>query len=274
MTREEYHKHEALSISRLSLIAKSPQHYKLNEVVETPSMAFGTKIHLAVLEPQKFKELYVVEPDSINGEPINKRLKAHREFLNDFRASQRPEAVILSADEFDSMAGILNSITAEIKANRGPLPLAQVFTQGQFEVPLFREMDGRPCRGMADIVVAKTMFGKVVLDLKKVGRAGGASPDEFRRVVSNLHYDAKAAWYLDLFEADAFFWLAVEEKAPYAIGYYNAEPFLEIGRKKYKGWMEKLRQCEEANDWPFYTAGAEPLYPSSWAVSQHQEDTW
>jgi len=272
--RDEYREDPALNVSRLALMADSPKHYQINAPLESDAVNFGTICHLAILEPMKFKSLYVVEPDTILGEERNNRLKAHREYMDKWRADQGEGAVILKPQEMESLTGILLSLADEIKANRGKLSLAEVFSSGEFEVPLVRDFNGRPCKGKADIVVNSKTMGKVVLDVKKVGRPKGASSQEFGRVISNLHYDAKAAWYQDIFEADNFVWIALEEKAPHAIGIYDANPFYEIGKRKYKQWLERLAECEAKNDWPFYTCGVEPIYPSSWQISQLKEESW
>lgn len=274
MNDKEYHEHPALNISRLALMADSPRHYYLNIQKESEAMNFGTICHMAILEPQKFKQLYVVEPDTINGEPRNNRLKAHREYIEQWRASQAEGAIILRPEDMDNLAGMILSLSEEIKANRGSLTLSEIFSRGEFEVPLIKEFHGRECKGRADIIVNSKNMGKVVVDLKKVGRPRGASPDEFRRIVSNLHYDARMAWYKDLFDADNCIWIAIEEKPPHAIGIYDASPFYEIGKAKYMGWLERLAECESKNDWPFYTQGVEPLLPSQWQISQFNEENW
>lgn len=266
LSEEEYRAHEALNVSRLCLMDKSPMHYFLNETKETEAMRFGTTIHMAFLEPAKFKALYVVEPDTILGEPRNNRLKAHKEYMAAWRAEQAENAVILSPEQFDSLGGILNSLQKMLPHG------LQELMQGQFEVCEIKDMFERPCKGRADIVVQHPVLGKTVVDLKKVGKPFGAHPDHFKRDAYNLCYDAKAAWYKQLFEADSFVWIVVEEKAPHAVAFYNAEPFLDIGHARICKWMDKLKECEKTNHWPWYTTGIESLYPSDWQAKQHEFD--
>lgn len=274
MTEQEYRAHPALNASRLVLMDESPQHYFRNEHKESDAMRFGTIVHTAILEPEKFAKLYVVEPEVILGEPRNNRLKAHKQYLEQWRKEQSFDAIILDPEEMSNLTGMLLSIKTEIaRPLSGSISLGEILASQEREVAGFQELFGRECKARADLL-CNTSLGRTVVDFKKVGRKGQASPSKFSSIVSNLHYEAKAWWYMQVFKADAFIWVAIEENSPHPIGIYNAEPFLEIGEKKIRKWMAKLQECEAKNEWPWYTNGAEALYPSSWQIKQADENFW
>jgi hypothetical protein len=273
----DYRAHPALNISRLMLMADSPLHYKIGHKPATKAMSFGTIVHMAVLESEKFKKLFVVEPEIINGEPRNNRLKAHKEYLEEWRTNQAPDAVILTPEEYQSLIGMIHSMREAMKyPEQGDLGLKEIFSMKDRELALFRKMFNRDCKGQLDIA-GLTRRGKTVVDFKKVGRLGDASPQKFAATVSNRHYDAQAYWYSKLYDADAFYWVVVEEKPihpdfpHHAVAIYNADSFLEHGEAKVKKWLARLEECEKTDHWPSYTSCAQLLSPTTWSIKQLEE---
>jgi hypothetical protein len=279
MTEQEYRAHKALNISKLSLINESPLHYKIGDRPKTKAMSFGTTFHMAILEPAKFKASYAVEPDTINGEPRNNRLKAHKEYIEAWRLDHS-ECTILTPEEYKSLLGMIHALREQMNFKETEdLSLAEILKMEHRELPVFKTMFGRECKGLMD-VAGTTRLGKTVVDFKKVGRLGDAAPSKFSSTVSNRHYDAQAYWYSQLYGADAFYWVVVEETPihpdypHHSVAIYNAEPFLEIGEKKVKKWIKTLEECERLDQWPSYTKGAEKLWPSSWQLKQLEDETW
>jgi len=273
LTREQYDAVEALNASRLCLIDKSPRRFQRNDQKTSPAMAMGIIIHMAFLEPAKFKSKYVVMPEfwglTQKGERTNsansKDVKAQRDA---WLASQAPDAIIMTQDDFDALSGILGSLTEEMNDPMSPLAS---FMVGDKECSIVRELRGRECKGMLDIFIPNhPKYGRTIIDVKKVGKEYGAHCDEFKREVFTRDYDAKAAWYLELAKADSFFWVVVEEKFPHAVAIYNAAEYLPIGVKKVDRWFEKLSQCESTGVYPWYQRGAADLYPSDWARREEE----
>lgn len=261
--REEYFKIDALSQSDLGQMAISPRHFLHKDKLrkETDAMKMGTLLHLAVLEPAKFRQTYVVEPDNIKGEAINRRVKAHREYLEAFRLDNL-DRIVVTAQQMDNLVGMLESIAS----NEFLKPL---LTGGSPEIAATWDYKGLKCKGLADYVVDHKLFGRTIVDIKKTQ---DASVSGFSRSIFNYRYNLQCAWYLHGFEAREFIFVAIEDKAPYAIGIYKADPSLvEHGQKLMERLTEKLIWCRENDEWPGYTRGIENILLPAWVAGQDDE---
>lgn len=300
MNETEYRAHPAMNISRLKLIDQSPLHFRLGNPPATEAMQLGTKIHMALLEPEKFKRLYVCEPEKIVAakrveikgkkvavkdetelQMVNKRFKDHRDILEAWKGEQASDAVILTQNEMTILLGIINSLKHELSspAKRDTLSLGEIMAMEHRELPVFNDdIFGRPAKGLLDLA-GTSRFGKTIVDVKKVGKKGDASPNKFASIVGNMDYDAAAYWYKEVYGADKFYWLVVEENPIHpdhnihATAIYDAEAYMELGKNKVNKWLDKLAECEKSEDWHCYTQGAQILQPTQWQVSKYSEDT-
>lgn len=273
MSDGDYRAIDALSQSRLWLMRKSPMHYKINPKFESDAMQFGTVFHMALLEPKKFRESYLVEPEmiTINGKEteVNKRVKAHRDYLEAWRLDN-PNSVILNDKQMDSLTGMLTEIQKD-------KDLVEIITLGSTEVVSLWDYNGRKCKGKADVYCEHPKYGKIVIDFKKTQ---DASESGFTRSVYNYGYSLQAAWYREGFEADRFFFVAVEErglldpntnKSRHPIGKWDADPWLEQGKNTMNALMERLALCEQNDSWPWYSSGFELLRPPTWVSGMDDE---
>ena len=262
---QEYRGMEALSQSDLAYILKSPLHFlRRNELRrETEAMRFGTAFHMAVLEPQKFKDLYVLEPSTMpNGEPINKRKKADKEYLEQFKMDNM-DKVVIDGEDMECLTGMLNAISSHPVASK-------LFSGGESEVSNVWEYRGRQCKGRADYLFdSHPELGRAVIELKT---AQDASPMEFTRVIYNKCYDFQAYWYKNGFQANHHVVVAVEKTFPFAIGVYNMVNWMEHGQKRVDRAMDKLDYAEANNEWSGYTEGIEPILPANWVISKEGEE--
>jgi len=285
-SREDYDNIDALNYSRLKLILQSPRKYQLNAVKETEAMMIGTALHMAYLEPGKFKDKYVVEPDNVlcaqrdeSGklkrgadevwQPVNKRLKDHREFIERWRADQtRRGSIVLAPEDMESIAGMLNSINDEMRfpPPAGLIAVGDLIRTRDAEVTAVADWNGRPIKARADLITT-TKLGRTVVDLKK-----SANPFEFTSKIWKFDYDMQAAFYKKVFNADAFVFLVLGSDSPYPVLTYNAEHFIDIGNKKIDKALEILAQCEKENYWPWGTRGVESPFPSDWIMKQYFEE--
>lgn len=288
MPRHEYEAIDAVNGSRLALMAESPRHYQLNTVKESDAMRLGTAIHMAYLEPGRFKDSYVCEPDTVHcaprddknkvikgaepcWQPAQKQLKDHREWLAQWAAAQaRAGKIVLTVDEMEAITGMLNRITEEMRfppKDPGIITLQEILASKDAELVGVSEYRGHRIKGRIDLL-CQTRLGKTIVDIKK---AASAREDLFKSKIFNLHYDAKAWLYMKIFEADAFIWFAIEEKAPHAMGLYSAEHFLGIGEKKINKWLDTLTECQRTNEWPWFTNGVVAPVPSDWQLRAFEE---
>ena len=68
-SNEEYHSSGYLGKSKLMKILDCPAKFKYaleHPPKPTPTLEFGTAVHMAVLEPEKFNEKYYVLPEDFN----------------------------------------------------------------------------------------------------------------------------------------------------------------------------------------------------------------
>lgn len=265
-TEKEYRAHPALSQSDLRHILKSPLHYANREKLQRNSeaMQFGTAAHMALLEPMKFKELYLTEPTAMpNGEAINRRKKADKEFLEDFRLKNL-DKVVIEEDDLDCITGILNSLLTNETA-------AMLLTGGEPEIAACWEYRGHQCKGKLDKWhINHPLFGKTVVEFKTTQDASEA---QFSREIINRGMDFQAAFYNIAFNADRYFIIACDKSAPYAHGIYDMELYLPLGKSKVDRAFDRLEECIKTNKWSGYTTNVNILRPPTWAVGLENEES-
>jgi hypothetical protein len=283
MSEEEYRAHPALNISRLELISQSPLHYKIGMKDETEAMRMGTIFHMAILEPEKFKRLVVTEPvfeAPTKAGKMSTQSGEAREMRNAWREEHK-DAMILTEPDYNNLLGMIKSLKreSELEPEDDCISMREIFSLEHNELPVFNTLFGRECKGKLD-TCGMSKFGNTIVDFKKIGRLGGASEEEFSREVFNRNYDAKAWFYLKLFNAQKFYWVAVEEKPihsafpDHSVGIYDAEDFLEMGEKKVTMWERKLAECEKTGHWHSYASRSKRLLPKEWSKRLLEEQTW
>lgn len=240
---ELYHADRScVSVSGLKHILRSPAHYQAylngDQNKETPAKFMGSAVHARVLEPNLFKDEYVVAPVS------DKRSKAYKEF-----EIANANKKIITADQFVLLEGIARSIEAHESATtliRAGL-IEHTFIWCDPETNIWLKI--RP-----DCLCIDFATG-ICLDLKKTVDASNAV---FSRACVNYQYDLQAAVYLEglqqIFKRDFdFAFLAVEEDAPHACAMYGApEDMLMRGRRLFRKALNRVAICRETGDWPAY----------------------
>lgn len=265
MTDKAYRLIDALAQSDLAWMRHSPRHFKMRKELqkETDAMRFGSIFHLALLEPAEFKAKYLCEPETItlDGKTVelNKRVSKHRDWLAAWKIDNA-EKVIVSEKELEALTRMLNSVMDDPD-------LCELISTGEAETVATWNYKGRKCKGKADLFNTKTSHGKVVIDFKKTQ---DASPSGFSRSIFNFAYDLQSAYYSQGFEADKFFFVAVEEKTG-AIGKYDAYHYIERGRKLMDKLMDRLAECERTNEWPWYTKNFDLILPPTWVAALDDE---
>lgn len=265
MNNQEYRQANALSQSDLKTILKSKKHYVNRDKLrhETASMKLGTAFHAAILEPMKFKENYLQLPNCMpNGEAINRRKKAHKEYLEQI-ALENPTKITLTDDEMDSLTGMLNSILEHDLAN-------SLFKDGLAETVSFWQNEGQNCKGKADYFHAKhpLLGDRVLVELKT---AQDGSHVAFSREVVKRNLDFQAAWYQQGFNADRVITVVVETKFPYPIAVYSMDLWLDSGRNKIKKAFRLLKEFENDGIADGYTRSIEDLPVPDYVASMSDE---
>ncbi len=262
-----------LSKTELAWMKKSPLHFQNRNdpriLEETDAMRMGTLLHLAVLEPAKFKNAYVVEPEEIpiDGKTVevNKRIKKHREYLESWRAAAAESGrIVVTPKQFDNLIGMLTQAASHPE-------VIDLLSKGEPEIGATWEYRNTVCKGRADYLIPEHPgYGRVVIEIKKTQ---DASPEGFSRQCLNKLYDMGAAWYKQGFQADEVIFIACEEKFPYAIGVYKADPsMLDRGMRLADRFMDKIASCTKENYWHGYTKGVENLLLPAWVAGQDDEE--
>ena len=182
MTEKEY---RSLDLPNFSLLKDfdKPLGYIQNKpkVIETASMKLGTAVHSLVLEPLEFKQLYEAEEKiRFNGDKINKRLKAHREYLDDI------DKIIIPASEknifnYRNVINMSKSVKTEIE-----------FYLEQTEMVNIFELNNQQYKSKIDFISHSThSFG----DIKTIKANILQSDDLLKWKIINAKYHEQLAFY-------------------------------------------------------------------------------
>lgn len=240
-----YHAHPFISKSKLDVFNVTPYHYyrrfvKPSKTREKPSqsLARGSLIHLAVLEPARFLETVVMGPSE----------DARKKEFRDFKEYAEGKIVVKPSDY-----EMLIDIVQQIKANKTAY---DVIRASKKEVSLFwmNEETQTPCRGRIDALDA----GRFILTDVKSTRS--AEPRSFFNSMGEYRYHVQAAFYSDgikkifgLKEDPVFNFVAVETAWPYIVQVYEVDPAeIELGRAEYHENLRNLKKCYAENTWPGY----------------------
>lgn len=251
---EDYLQWNAVSNSRLSLIARSPAHYKRGFKKEpTQAMRIGSLMHCGQLEPLQLMARYAVMPDFAN-DPHNMTKDGKRSYSasTDFvkqsveiwqRTNSTKTAV--SQEEFDRLIGVCSSVKQNDLANT-------LFADGKPEVSMLWIDDetGLSCKARMDWF---NQDGGYVVDFK-------TCPDclAFTRSICKWGYDRQMAFYLSglkkLLGMDFIPYLVcVETESPFGC---RAAPldgkFLRTGEQLYREGLRTVAECTDKNEWPCY----------------------
>lgn len=257
----EYHQRElgVVSKSALDLIARSPAHYRAwvdgLEREATPAMRFGTALHMALLEPERFKRTYVVAPDFGDMRSSKNREK------RDAWLEERPGAVMLKPDDEAALLGMLESVMKHPAGSR-------LILEGESEVTLRWNdpISGLSCKSRADYWVRSK---RLAVDVKTTD---DASIDGFARSVANYRYHVQDALYRSGFREcgepiEHFAILAVEKQPPYAVAVYTLdEDAVTRGYHLARMDIDRLADCLKTNTWPSYSDGVVELALPRWAA--------
>jgi hypothetical protein len=257
LTNEAYHALEAVSPSRLKLLARSPLHFydaclaPDREVKPaTPAMQLGTALHTAVLEPELWDATVAVPPQT-----FDRRTKAGKELAAAFEA-EAAGRIVLTSDDADQVRRMADAVRRH--------PAARFL----LELPGRREASytwtdaatGVACKCRPDW---HSEDRRLVVDVKTTRDASRA---EFARSIAGFDYHLQAAWNLRALEAEQFLIIAVESARPFAVGVYPVSgAMLAAGDRRIAAALEQLAECQATGRWPGYgdTIG-EPIDLPGW----------
>ena len=225
----------ALRISDLKRIGQSPAHYKAAADKEASHLDKGSAVHSVLLGGQR---ICYFDRQTESG----KQAPRNGKFWEQFQADN-PDALILTRDEYFSTMGMVSAVQA--------CPEAMRVLDGVKEQTMRWDIQGRACRGTPDV-----RCDQYITELKTTR---SSDPRRFMWDALKLGYHAQLAWYLDgalkarVGTPDVAYVVAVESSAPYVVTVFRAtDRALEMGRRTYRSWFERLLNCEATDEWPGY----------------------
>lgn len=214
-SNEKYHSSPGISASGLKVIhKKSVYHYLNQKPFESKSMAFGTAVHTALLEPDNFnKEYYVLHN-------IDRRTKAGKEQYAAAEKLARNKVMLPSQDKER-----IDRINENFKKNT----LAQYYSKGQIELSHYGEYHNASVRIRPDVLNRHKDF---IADVKT---CQDNSPKAFKNDVYKYAYHLQAAFYMDMLQINNFRFITVQSTYPFTVEVYAlSEEMIEQGRNAWK----------------------------------------
>lgn len=254
MSSDEYHANPAIGSSSLKKVLRSPAHYKeykANPPTQTSSQRFGTAVHYAILEPDLFKKMVVIQP-KFGGKG------AHA--ARDHWLMENHDKIFISKDEREAIDGILLSVSKH--------PIASGLLAAGFSEESYFWKDkktGVACKCRPDYF----RVGAIMADLKTTIDASFLG---FQREIAKWKYHLSGAFYVDgVFEVTlemikAFVLIAIEPEPPYAVGtYYLDDGTLDAGRYEYGKALIAYDRCLQSGIYPAYSDDLLSMSLPSWA---------
>ena len=98
-----------------------------------------------------------------------------------------------------------------------------------------------------------------------------ATPEGFSRTVTSFGYHIQAAHYLEMTGAENFIFVAVERKAPYAVGIYKLDAeWLQAGANLRRKAITLLHECKALDSWPAYPTAVQTLSCPKWVLNKSE----
>lgn len=246
---------DAASKSKLrELWKRTPSHCLAAEDESTPEQDFGTALHVAVLEPDKF-------PLAVVRGPKDRRGNAWKEAL-----AEHASALVLPDHEYDRV------LRARDAVMRDPQIKALATLDGLSEASAFwiDPETGLLCRMRTDRYVPKLAL---MADLKTTTNA---SLEAFARIAEDMLYDLHDAMYSEGWnragggEVEDFIFVAIERDPPFAHQVFQYEPpERNRGRQIMRKALRRYAECKATGVWPGYPSGVTRL---SYREFVHQRD--
>ena len=230
----EYNSRDYYSLGRVSKILESPWAYVdryvlKNKTKQTDAMKLGIMIHEALLEPEKFKDNYVLMP-TFSGTGSVKARKEWKEANSDKH--------MVDEKTLDKLTCMLSSLTAHKKASN-------ILTGGQAEIQAMVRDDENDLNhyGRFDYLRDDGIF----VDVKS---CLNASKEAFEKSFYDMGYYLQCGYYALILELmtgkqcnEAMF-ICVETKMPYNVAVYHVnEVSIDLGKSVIK------KSFEEYNKW-------------------------
>lgn len=248
----DYHANDAVSHSKRETFRKRPALFKrtyIDKAVtrdEADHFTFGSAFHCAILEPQKYGDLYVAQPDDI-------KVRRGKEW-DAFKAAHDGREILRPAD-----AALIDTLTAAVAGNPYAMDLissAGAVCESTFRTgmtPLGFAMQCRPdvynpqgCEFSAGIAY--------LADVKTV-----ESFDRFEKQFYDFGYYRQSPFYRETIVRAApsmpvpqrFFYIVVEKGEPHGCTVLEVDGLaMAEGSKETDQDLAALARCYQSGEWP------------------------
>ena len=263
---EDYCEWDAVNNSWLSLMVKSPAHFRARPpIASTKALSIGRLVHAGRLEPLSIHQRYAVLPlfhldaenVTANGKPSQSTATTYyRDKLAEFETENAGKEIV-TADEFDAMKSMVDALNWHQTAIDCLGPPAHYELSIVWDDPL----TGLRCKARIDAKKPNRLA-----DLKTTQDA-----TKFSKAIGNYGYHRQAAFYADGWEVLTGerlpFWIvAIEKTEPYGV---RAAPMswdaMDAGRTEYKRLLERVAECRAKDEWPCYDD------PESWELPEYMQ---
>jgi len=266
LTEQEYRESSRLNASGLKELYRSPAHFKYwldNPPEPTPAMEFGTAVHMAILQPDKFYKTYMYIDDAqicaeIGG--AKPRATSKYKLWKADLMMANPGFKIIDAEDFKRVEDITSAVNAHSLAGplireRGEVELSIEWEYPNFATPMKSRLD-------------KLTYSGVIVDIKT---CNDARPTAFARDIWNYLYHIQAAVYQQAVASidgllAKFVFIAIEKEPPYAVAVYTLdESTMALGVSEVDRLVGEYEYCTALGVWPAYREEMRTIALPSWA---------
>lgn len=231
-----------LNASSIPYLLQSPSHYIANLTKPrspTKEMSFGTGLHTYVLEPERFKNEFLVK--SIDGRTVaGKKFLLENELIH--------KKIIISEEDFERIRYMDSNI------KKHPIASTMLVDGHAEQVILFklRASNGNEinCKAKVDYII-----NGAIPDLKSTKDASHAG---FSKSIENYNYHIQGSFYSHAIESlnqprPLFYFIAVESEPPFSVNVIElSEEHYTIGYAKIYEAVDIYEKCVRENAWPSY----------------------
>jgi exodeoxyribonuclease VIII len=266
MPNEEYRVINALNISRLKEMKRSPLHYqfRLANPLTTPPLTLGIAAHCAVLEPERFMRQFAAW--SRRSETTGNLCPRNGQHWEAFKAANEGKTIV-TEDEAAAALQMGQTVRASADAMR-------YLEAGEPEVTMRWDAHGRACKGRVDWITHTG--GEPVLVGLKTTR--DCRPFIFGNQAAKLDYALQWAWYFNGYMAirgvkPRVIEIVIESAPPHALAVYRVpDDVLLQGEEEYLRLLERLAECEARKHWPGPCEGEQEVTLPTWYYASDDDD--
>ncbi|MFS9902876.1 PD-(D/E)XK nuclease-like domain-containing protein [Salmonella enterica] len=259
ITNEAYHAGPGVSKSQLDDIAVCPAFYQWRKAApvdteKTKALDMGTALHCRLLEPDEFKNRFIIAPE------FNRRTTAGKEEEKAFLENCANSGKTVMTDEDGRK---LELMYGSVMAHPGCRALLEAEGKTESSIYWTDTETGELCRIRPDKFLTNS---PLILDVKKV-----TDMSRFARHVEEFRYHVQAAMYCEGWKAYSgetprFAFLAVSESidcGKYPVHLYILEDeHHDIGYSLFRRDLNTYHECKSSNKWGW---GFEVIERPYWA---------